>query len=87
MILAVILLLTYLFKLIISTAYSLKDSEKFFMQSLLPYTSCLFSMILNDDIIDIENHLAKCSHNFVVDAFSGLFLHPSIFAIKESGSA
>ena len=35
-------------------ACSLKDSQNFFIQSLSLYTSCLFSMLLNDDIVDIE---------------------------------
>ena len=35
---------------------SIEDSENFFMQSLPLYTSCLFSMTLNDNIVDIEKH-------------------------------
>ena len=33
---------------------SLKDSQNVSMQSLPLHTSCLFSMLLNDDIVDIE---------------------------------
>ena len=46
------LLITFLLKLII-IACSLKDLQDFFIQYLLLYTSGLFSMILNDDIVDI----------------------------------
>ena len=58
---------------------SLKDSQNFSMQSLPLYTSCLFSMPLNDDIVDIEKPDGKYLLTFVVDDFSGLFLHPSTF--------
>ena len=33
---------------------SLKNLQNFFVQSLPLYTSCLFSMPLNEDIVDIE---------------------------------
>ena len=61
---------------------SLKDSQNFFLQSLPLCTSCLFSMILNDYIVDIEKIDGMCSPNFVVDEFS-LFLHSLIFSIKH----
>ena len=51
------------------------------MQSLPLYTSCLHSMILNYDILDIEKPDGICSLTFVVNKFSGLLLHPSIFCI------
>ena len=38
-------------------------------------------MLLHEDIIDIEKPDGICSLTFVVDEFSGLFLHPSIFSI------
>ena len=57
------------------------------MQSLSLYTSCLFSMLLNEDIIDIEKPEGICSLTFVVDEFSVLFLHPSILSIIHSRSA
>ena len=38
----------------ICIACSLKDSENFFMQPLPLHTSCLFSVLVNDDIADIE---------------------------------
>ena len=57
------------------------------MQFLPPYTFRLFSLILNDDTVDIENQDGIRSPTFVVDEFSGLFLHPSIFSIEHSRSA
>ena len=57
------------------------------MQSLSLYTSCLFSMSLNDDIVDIEKHDEICSLTFVLGDFSVLFLHPSIFTVNDSRSA
>ena len=57
------------------------------MQSLTLYTLCLFSIHLIDDIVDIEKPDGICSLTFVVDDFSGLFSHPSIFTIKDSKSA
>ena len=57
------------------------------MQSLPLHTSCLFSMILNDDIVDIVKPDRICSPTFVVDEFSGLYLHPSIFYVKYLRSA
>ena len=47
----------------------------------------LFSMILNDDIVDIENPGGIFLLSFVLDEFLGLFLHPSIFSIIYSRSA
>ena len=40
-------------------------------------------MILNDYIVDIEKIDGMCLPNFVVDEFSGLFLHSLIFSIKH----
>ena len=54
------------------------------MQSLPLYTSCLFSMSLNDDIVDIEKADGIFSSTFVVDDLLGIFLHPSVFFIKDS---
>ena len=47
----------------------------------------LFSMLLNEDIVDIEKPDGICSVIFVVDEFSGSFLHPSIFSIIHSTPA
>ena len=65
----------------------LKNSHSFFMQSLPLYTSCLLSMLLNDDIGGIEKPNDICSPAFDVNEFSGLFLHPSIFYIRHLRSA
>ena len=73
----------FFFKLIISIVCSLNDSQNFFTQSL----SCLFYILLNDDIADIEKLNGICLLTFTVDKFSGLFLHPSIFFIKHSRTA
>ena len=61
------------FKLIIFIVSSLKDLQNFFMQSLPLYTSCLFSMLLNDNIEDIKKLDGICSPTFVVNEFSGFF--------------
>ena len=83
-----LLLITSFFKKsVMSIACSLMDSQKFFIQSLPLYISCLFSMFLNDDIEDIVKPDEICSLTFVVDEFSGLCLYPSMFYIKHSRSA
>ena len=50
------------------------------------YTSCLFSMLLKEEIVDIEKSYGICSLTFVVDEFSGLSFHPSIFSAIHSRS-
>ena len=55
-----------------------------FIQYLQLYTSCLFSTLLNEDIVDFEKTDGKILLTFVVDEFSGLSLHPSIFSIIHS---
>ena len=52
---------------------SAKDLQNFVMQSLPLYISCLISMVLIDDIVDIENPDRICLPTFVVDEFSGSF--------------
>ena len=37
------------------------------------HKTCLFSVFLNDDIVDTEISDGACSLTFVVDKFSGLF--------------
>ena len=44
-------------------------------------------MLLNEDILDTEKSDGICRLNFVVDEFSGLLLHPSIFSVIHSRSA
>ena len=56
------------------------------MQSLPLYTSCLFSILLNEDVVDVEKPDGTCFFTFAVDEFSGLFLHPSIASIIYSRS-
>ena len=51
------------------------------MQSLPLCTSCLFSMLLNEDIVDIEKPNGKFLLAFVIDEFSGLFLHYQSFLL------
>ena len=41
-------------------------------------------MLLNEYIADIEKPVGICLLIFVVDEFSGLLLHPSIFSIIHS---
>ena len=40
-------------------------------------------MLLNDGIVEIEKSDGICSPTFVVNEFSGLFLHTSIFSMKH----
>ena len=42
---------------------------------------------LKEDIVNIEKSDRICSLTFVVDEFSGLVLHPSIFLMIHSRSA
>ena len=57
-----------------------------FFNAIFMYTSCLFSILLNEDIVDIEKPDRICLLSFVLDEFSGLFLHPLIFSIIHSKS-
>ena len=41
-------------------------------------------MLLNEDIVEIERPDGICSPAFVVDEFSRLSLHPSVFSIIHS---
>ena len=52
------------------------------MQSLPLDTSCLFSMLLNDDIVDIEKTDGIHSFTVVIDEISRLFSQLSIFSIN-----
>ena len=72
----------FFLNLVIFISCSCKNSQNFFMQSLpLPH-ACLFSMLLNDDIEDIEKGDGICFPTVVVNEFSGLFLQTSIFFVK-----
>ena len=52
---------------------SLKDSHNFFIQSLPLYTSCLFSMLLNEDIVDTEKPDAICLDGALSDIWYWLY--------------
>ena len=71
----------FFFKLVIFIVCCLKNAQNFIMQSLPQYTSCLFSLLLNDDIVDIEKPDGIYLLTFDVDEFSLLFLYPSIFSL------
>ena len=47
----------------------LKNSQNFVMKSLPLYISCLFSMLLKEDIVDIEKPDGICSLTFDADEF------------------
>ena len=51
------------------------------MQSLPLDTSCLFSVLLNDNIVDFEKVDGICSSALTVYEFSELVLYLSIFSI------
>ena len=57
----------FFLKLIIFIAYSLKNPQNFFMQSLPLHTSSSFSMLLGSDIEGIEKHDELCSLIFVLE--------------------
>ena len=73
----------FLFLKLSSLGALLRIQKNFFMQSLPLYTSYLFSLSLNYDIGDILKPGGICLSTSVVDDFSGLFLYPSIFSIKD----
>ena len=73
----------FLLKSVIFNACFLKVSQNFFMHSLPQYTSWSFSISFKDNIVNTEKLDGICLHTFVVDDFSRLFLHPSIFRIKD----
>ena len=54
------------------------------MQSSTWYKLSLFSILLNAKIVDIEYAQGICWPTFVVESFSELFAHSSIFLIKDS---
>ena len=74
----------FFLKLIILIVYFLKNSQNIFMQSLSIYASCLFSMLLNENIVDIEKSYGICCLAFAADDFLGLLLYLSIFSITHA---
>ena len=71
----------FILRLIIFIACFLKHSENFFILSFPLHTSSSTSMILNDDVVEIEKPDGICLSTVVVYEFSGFCLHPSIFSI------
>ena len=74
----------FLFKINYIFACSLKAVQNFFIQSFPRYKVCLFSMWSNSKIVGIEYSQGKCSPIFVEEVFTGLFAHPSVFPIEDS---
>ena len=72
----------FFLKLSISIACSLMDSKNIFIQSLSLCTLCLFSILLNEDIVDIEKPDRIFSITFVMDKFSGLFYIQQSFLLN-----
>ena len=84
---ALLLIISSFFCFKINYFLSVKDSQNIFIKCSPVNISCLFSMLLNEDIVDIKRLEGICSLTFVVDEFSELFLYPSIFFIIHSRSA
>ena len=57
----------FFLKSIILIVCSLKDTQNVFIQSLPLYASGLFSMLLDEDIVDNEKRDRICSLTFVVN--------------------
>ena len=76
----------FFLKLIIFIACSLKNSPNIFIKSLPQCTSCLFSIILNEDIVDIEK---TCCNMFAYFCYEWILriIFTSIFSVKHSRSA
>ena len=88
MIPAVLLLITsfFLFKIKYLHYLFSQGFTNLFYAIFTSITLCLFSMLLNDDIVDIENADRICWLTFNVEKLSRLFLHSSIFSIIHSQS-
>ena len=56
-------------KLLILITCSLKDSQNFFIHSLSLHTSCVFSLLLNEDTVDFEKPNGICLLTFVLYEF------------------
>ena len=56
----------------------LKDSQFFFMESLPLHTSCLFSMSLNDEFLDIDKHDGICSLPSQIIFQDYFYIHQSL---------
>ena len=69
-------------KLITFRAFSLKEVQNFFIYSSPRYKVWLFSILSKAHKVGIEHPQGICSPIFVVEEFSGLFAHPSVFLVK-----
>ena len=69
-------------KWITFAACSLRQLKNFFMHYFLKYKVCLFSILVNTYIGDIEYPQERCLSIFLVEYFCGLFVHTFIFPIK-----
>ena len=74
-------------KLVIFIACSLKNSKKKSYNLYLCIQHAYFQCFLKNDIVGIEKPDGICSLTFVVNQFSGLFLHLQIFFNMHSRSA
>ena len=68
-------------KLVILIVCSLKESKQFCMQLSSLYTSCVFSILTNSQIIGIEYLQGIYSSPLVMNEFPGSVLYPSTFLI------
>ena len=89
MILILLLLIVtfFFFKINYFFVSSLKEVQNLFTQSFPQYKVCLSSISSNPQIAGIEYPQLICLLIFIVEQFSGLFTHPSIFLINDSRSA
>ena len=69
----------FFLKIITFVAFSLRELQNFFTQFSPRYKLCLFSTLSKAHIVDIEYLPGICSLIFIIEGFSGLFAHPSIF--------
>ena len=79
------LLLIISFHLIILIACSLNDLRNFFIQSLSLYTSFLLSMLLRDDIVDIEKPDGICLPAFLCMSSQDYFYIHQSFLLNIQG--
>ena len=85
---ALLLRIFFILKLNIFPACTLKNLQNFFMKSLPLHTSCLYFMLLNEDILDTEKPDGICSLTYRLSIILHLlFLHPKIFSDQYSISA
>ena len=75
--------ISFFSKLITFVACFLTEVQNFFLQSSPRYKSFLLSTLSKTHIVNIECLRVICSPIFVVEGFSGLFAHPSVFLISS----